>query len=1041
MMYYGVVENRLDPLQLGRCQVRIVGVHTHDKAALPTADLPWAYAVSPVQSAAMNGIGQSPVGPVEGTTVMVVFADGDKQNPIILGTLGGLSTNPLPIGLDPDSIDPSTPLEDIILRTIPGPVTGNQLTFFDPNGIATNLTGPLRPNMRLDGYALPDDTFIVSINGPTTVTINNPVTEYRENIITFSPVPNNLSDLILSSIIRRQPTAVAGSETAVAAQAAGQTVRTLPSESDIATPPSSNPTNNDIPQVPPENSGADRNRAIEGIRALISACDQVGLTTKEQKAAVLGICGGESKWVPQKEAYNYSLSRIQQVYRFASDADAQRYSRAPSKDITREEFFSWAYGPTQRGANFLGNRTDEDGGRFYGRGFIQLTGRSNYERYQRLGTELGLNIDIVNNPETLNTDINVSALIAALYFKDRVPSSVASTDHPGYFYAAKRAVGNNTADIAAVKREYYEYFYGQTAPDAPTRTAGTPPVTEPAAVGAASVPGTFQAGPSARAIETGSAETGFRDPNNKYPLEDYINEPDTNRLARGIIDGTVVIKKDGVRERGIPKGVVGGTWDQPEIPYGAKYPYNHVTETESGHIVEFDDTPRQERIHTYHRTGSFTEIDPNGTQVNYIVGDAFWIMERNGCIHVNGECNITVDGDTNIYARSDANIQVANDATVQVGNNLDIGVHNNTTMKVGGNFNLQVDGDWNTTVKGNAYHKVEGSCFNEATQQFSVLSNGMYLNSTSTMDLLSTGQMSVDYSRGEFGNGASGATGVPSLEYTRTPADSPLEKRFDYLQPPEREFEEVAKAETPDEFDTPEGRRNSFELGESGSPTALPPIAEESAPAPTGGIPVETPASCDIILGVETFGNDFVVSPNFRLGMMIDGGVNGPNLLASQMVKETRSGPDIFMTKQQIVCNMANLAQNLMEPALAVLPEGIGGYNRRWKINSGFRATSRGIGSPSSDHNKGCAVDIGVIVDGGTVERINATYELATAIERAIPYNQIILEYRNTNGRVSVWIHISLKPEGNRSQAFTMVNDRTYGQGFHLVTNVPPKRS
>ena len=78
-LYYGVVENRKDPLKLGRCQVRIVGLHTHDKAVLPTADLPWATPMQPVTSAAMNGIGWTPVGPVEGTTVIVFFADAFQQ--------------------------------------------------------------------------------------------------------------------------------------------------------------------------------------------------------------------------------------------------------------------------------------------------------------------------------------------------------------------------------------------------------------------------------------------------------------------------------------------------------------------------------------------------------------------------------------------------------------------------------------------------------------------------------------------------------------------------------------------------------------------------------------------------------------------------------------------------------------------------------------------------------------------------------------------------------------------------------------------------
>ena len=72
-LYEGCVENRNDPLKLGRCQVRVVGLHTHDKNILSTADLPWAYPLQPVTSAAISGLGHSPVGPVEGTWVIIMF--------------------------------------------------------------------------------------------------------------------------------------------------------------------------------------------------------------------------------------------------------------------------------------------------------------------------------------------------------------------------------------------------------------------------------------------------------------------------------------------------------------------------------------------------------------------------------------------------------------------------------------------------------------------------------------------------------------------------------------------------------------------------------------------------------------------------------------------------------------------------------------------------------------------------------------------------------------------------------------------------------
>ena len=91
--FQGVVEDRNDPLQLGRVRVRCVGYHTENKEDLPTEDLPWAHPVQPMTSAAMSGIGTTPLGPVEGTWVVGFFRDGaDAQHPVIFGTLGGLQT-------------------------------------------------------------------------------------------------------------------------------------------------------------------------------------------------------------------------------------------------------------------------------------------------------------------------------------------------------------------------------------------------------------------------------------------------------------------------------------------------------------------------------------------------------------------------------------------------------------------------------------------------------------------------------------------------------------------------------------------------------------------------------------------------------------------------------------------------------------------------------------------------------------------------------------------------------------------------------------
>ena len=50
-------------------------------------------------------------------------------------------------------------------------------------------------------------------------------------------------------------------------------------------------------------------------------------------------------------------------------------------------------------------------------------------------------------------------------------------------------------------------------------------------------------------------------------------------------------------------------WTEPEsaanTDYQPVYPYNNVTETESGHSWEMDDTPGAERIHLNHKANTF----------------------------------------------------------------------------------------------------------------------------------------------------------------------------------------------------------------------------------------------------------------------------------------------------------------------------------------------------------------------------------------------------------------------------------------------------
>jgi hypothetical protein len=83
--WVGEIENRVDPLAVGRCQVRIFGWHTNNKSQLATKDLPWAHPVYPINNS------KSFSAPRVGDWVVGFFMDGESgQFPVMLGVMPGM---------------------------------------------------------------------------------------------------------------------------------------------------------------------------------------------------------------------------------------------------------------------------------------------------------------------------------------------------------------------------------------------------------------------------------------------------------------------------------------------------------------------------------------------------------------------------------------------------------------------------------------------------------------------------------------------------------------------------------------------------------------------------------------------------------------------------------------------------------------------------------------------------------------------------------------------------------------------------------------
>ena len=198
--------------------------------------------------------------------------------------------------------------------------------------------------------------------------------------------------------------------------------------------------------------------SAQGIAALKAACAKYGLTSPYAIAALLGIAGGECRWKLVDEGFNYSASRLLQVFPSVFKGDqalAQKYAGNPNNSLPE-----LLYGYDTPKGKGLGNTQPGDGGKYIGRGYIQLTGRGNYAKY---GAMVGK--DLLGNPALLS-DPATAAEVSVKYLLDRC--KVPQTD-PGYFEAACKSIGFNTADIKAKKKGYYECFLGQLQ----SKTVGT----------------------------------------------------------------------------------------------------------------------------------------------------------------------------------------------------------------------------------------------------------------------------------------------------------------------------------------------------------------------------------------------------------------------------------------------------------------------------------------------------------------------------------------------------------------------------------------
>jgi len=198
-------------------------------------------------------------------------------------------------------------------------------------------------------------------------------------------------------------------------------------------------------------------------------------------------------------------------------------------------------------------------------------------------------------------------------------------------------------------------------------------------------------------------DEGFSDPDEIYPYKTVVaphkpnalNEPDYHKLSRGVKTSTIIEYENTNKDTNVAKAK-SGTWSEPDSSFNATYPHNNVFSTKSGITIEVDDTPDNERIHIYHPSKTYIEINKDGQLIIRNAGDKYEIVDASKKTHIVTSHDVTV-GTTKTSKVGTINTeeigtndlkQVDGDRTLHIDGTLNISAKNGINIWSGGNINI-----------------------------------------------------------------------------------------------------------------------------------------------------------------------------------------------------------------------------------------------------------------------------------------------------------------------------------------------------------------
>lgn len=522
--------------------------------------------------------------------------------------------------------------------------------------------------------------------------------------------------------------------------------------------------------------------------------------------------------------------------------------------------------------------------------------------------------------------------------------------------------------------------------------------------------------------------------------------------------------------------------NEPTDKFEGEYPYNKSYRSESGHLIEIDDTPGKERLLNQHITGTYTEMKSDGNLVtkvikdNYTIvcGEDFVTIEGRATVHVTGDCqlrvggfltivsdmgiNVSTKGDFRLKARSINMESTSGDISSKSANNMLFTTAETTHLKTKKNLiesieetsittgqqfivesnkisqksktDIVIESEAKTNIisKGNLSLVTDATLLTNSKNDTNIKSGGRTKVSASTLEVDATlnvrsgTNMRAASSGGDSFDGWQGA-GVnhqhPVIgQGAQAAAAAAKEKIEPAIKPAESKGSGITFVEDPDK---------TIEAIDDDPDEAI--IAIKDA-LDKGTIRKEElderpPEDGETDSAQPPSSGDrrpLLNSPTIK-----DVGTTPPdNLRLSTNFTLGQVSKHAIVTRHPVVAQQGLTVEQIVQNLQLVTQNCLEKIKTKYPdmiVTSGFRRAPTNRKS-KSQHLVGQAIDM---------QFTNATkrdyYAIAQWIKENVPYDQLLLEYKSTGTKLP-WIHISFKGTGNRNQVLTFWNDAVYAQGL-----------